>query len=198
MASRALRGFTMLEVLISIFIMTIGLLGLAGMQIRAQQAELESYQRAQALILVNDMIDRVNANRSAAQCYNFTAAANGTPFAGGGTANAAPVCGAFGTIETRGRANTDLTEWHGALNGAAEQLSGASVGAMTGARGCVSLDTTVNPNQYRVSVAWQGSTPTRNPTSVDASYTCGTGQYGGDEAIRRVISVTFPIACLSC
>jgi type IV pilus assembly protein PilV len=190
-------GFTMLEVLISIFIMTIGLLGLAGMQVRAQQAELESYQRAQALILLNDMVDRINANRSAAGCYAFTSAATGSPFAGAG-GGGAPVCGAYGTTETRTRANTDLSEWHNTLNGASEQVGTANVGAMEGARGCVSLDSTVTPNLYRVSVAWQGAIPTRNPTDIDAALTCGTGQYGGDEAIRRVISVTFPVACLSC
>ncbi len=74
-------GFTMLEILVSIFIMTLGLLGLAGLQLRAQQGELESYQRAQALILANDMADRINANRRAAQCYNFADASTGSPFA---------------------------------------------------------------------------------------------------------------------
>ena len=193
--ARRAPGFTMLEVLISIFIMTIGLLGLAGLQIQAQQAELESYQRAQALILVNDMADRVNANRRAAGCYNFTTTtASGAPFAGGGSGNSAPVCGPYGTIETRARANADMTEWHDTLNGAGEQLSGAQVGAMIGARGCVSLDTSVTPNQYRVSVAWQGMSKTKAPS---ADLTCAKNQYG-DEAQRRVVSVTFPMACLNC
>jgi type IV pilus assembly protein PilV len=186
----------MLEVLISIFIMTVGLLGLAGLQVRAQQAELESYQRAQALILANDMVDRINANRKAASCYNFTTAASGTPYAGTGAS--APTCTSAGTTETRARANVDLSEWHQALLGAAEQLSGASVGAMVGARGCISEDNSVSPAQWRISVAWQGVAPLRNPTDVDANYTCGTGQYGSDETIRRVVSVTFPIACLNC
>ncbi|TMH30961.1 MAG: type IV pilus modification protein PilV, partial [Betaproteobacteria bacterium] len=60
------RGFTLIEVLISMLIMAIGLLGLAGMQAVAQRAEVESYQRAQALVLVQDMVDRVNANRKVA------------------------------------------------------------------------------------------------------------------------------------
>jgi len=191
------RGFTMIEVLISILIMTLGLLGLAGLQVRAQQAELESYQRAQALILAQDMVDRINANRKAAGCYDFTTdTTDGAPFAGSGAASA-PVCGPHGTTETRARADLDLTEWHNTLNGAAEQLAGNQVGAMIGARGCVSLDSSVTPIVYRVSVAWQGMSKTKSPTLVDAALTCATDQYG-DEAQRRVVSLTFPIACLNC
>jgi type IV pilus assembly protein PilV len=196
--SRRNAGFTMLEVLVSIFIMTLGLLGLAGLQVRAQQAELESYQRAQALILLQDMADRINANRRAALCYNFTTnTTTGSPFAGGGSGVSAPVCGPFGTIPTRARADADLAEWHATLNGAAEQLGANQVGAMVGARGCVSLDTSVAPNIYRVSVAWQGNVKTKDPTTVDGTLTCGTGQYG-DEAQRRVVALTFPMACLNC
>lgn len=191
-------GFTMLEVLVSIFIMTLGLLGLAGLQIRAQQAELESYQRAQALILANDMADRINANRRAAQCYNFTSnTSTGSPFAGGGTSNTAPVCGPYGTTVTRARADADLDEWHDTLNGATEQLGSNQVGAMVGARGCVSLDTSVTPNVYRVSVSWTGQTPTKDPETVDSALTCGKSAYT-DQTRRRVVSITFPMACLNC
>jgi hypothetical protein len=58
----------------------------------------------------------------------------------------------------------------------------------------VSLDTSVTPNQYRVSVAWQGMAKIRAPS---ADLTCAKNQYG-DEAQRRVVSITFPMACLNC
>jgi type IV pilus assembly protein PilV len=191
----SVSGFTLIEVLISLLIITLGLLGLAGMQAVAQRAELESYQRAQALILVQDMVDRLNANRKVAGCYAFTAAA-GSPYAGTGAT--APTCtGAFGTAQQRAQADADMLAWHNLLRGAAEALSGNQVGAMVGARGCVILDTTVVPNVYRVQVAWQGMTPTVNPTTIDAKLTCGTGQYGS-ELQRRVISQSFPMACLNC
>src|SRR5512132_1216789 len=65
-------GFSLLEVLIAIMIVMVGLLGLAGMQARAQVAEFESYQRAQALVLLYDMMDRINNNRSTASCFAAT------------------------------------------------------------------------------------------------------------------------------
>jgi len=206
------RGFTLIEVLISMLIMAIGLLGLAGMQAVAQRAEVESYQRAQALVLVQDMVDRVNANRKVAGCYAFTPTA-GSLYAGTGAT--APTCaGAFGTAQQRDpRPASDLAAArHGVHTlGVAslallerrvhkhfhEALGANQVGAMVGARGCVILDTTVAPNVYRVQVAWQGMTPTVNPTSIDAKLTCATGQYGTDLQ-RRVISQSFPMACLNC
>src|SRR4026209_1446790 len=51
-------GFSLVEILVTLVIVMIGLLGLAGVQMRAHQAEMESYQRAQALVLVADMVDR--------------------------------------------------------------------------------------------------------------------------------------------
>ena len=57
------HGLTMLEVLITIIIVSLGLLGLAGLQARVQVAELEAYQRTQAIVLLQEMVDRINANR---------------------------------------------------------------------------------------------------------------------------------------
>ena len=45
----AQSGSTMMEVLVSMVISVIGLLGIAGFQLRAFSAENESFQRAQAL-----------------------------------------------------------------------------------------------------------------------------------------------------
>ena len=65
-------GFNMLEILFSLLIVTTGLLGLAATQVIAQRAEQESYQRAQAIVLMTDIVDRINTNRKAAICYNIT------------------------------------------------------------------------------------------------------------------------------
>lgn len=191
------EGFTLLEVLISILILAFGVLGLAALQIRGHQAELESYQRAQALVLIQDMVDRINSNRKTAGCYAFTPLPDGgTVFVGTGATP--PACtAAYGTTQSRARADADVAAWDALLKGAAEALGANQVGAMVGARGCVTLDTTVTPNLYRVSVAWQGVAKTVNPTSVDPNLTCATGNYGTDLQ-RRVVSYVFPMACLNC
>ena len=64
---------------IILFILLVGLLGLAGVMISSQRAELESYQRVQGLIILQDIVGRINANRNVAACYAFTTnAAAGT------------------------------------------------------------------------------------------------------------------------
>jgi type IV pilus assembly protein PilV len=190
--ARPQQGFTLLEVLVSLAILVLGLLGLIGMQAYTQVATFESYQRGQALILVQDMADRVGTNRSAAGCYAITTdTTNGAPYAGVGATT--PVCTAtVGTAATRAIATADLAAWDSALKGSSEQQGGSQVGAVLGARGCISYDATTN--SYRVSVAWQGMAPTVAP--VDPAATCGKNLYGS-EAQRREVNVTVRIANLT-
>lgn len=189
------RGFTMLEVLVSLVIMVFGLLGLIGLQARAQIATFESYQRGQALIMVQDMADRIATNRGAAGCYAITTdTANGSPYLGSGYSGT-PVCtAAVGTSATRAVADIDLQAWNNALQGSAESSGAAQVGGILGARGCVSFD--VATNSYRVAVAWQGMAPTVAPTAGNPNATCGRNLYGADTQ-RREVSVIVRIATLS-
>ncbi len=191
------RGFTMLEILVSLLIIVVGLLGILGLQAQAMIAEFESYQRGQALILMQDMVDRINTNRRAALCYVFTAAA-GSPQLGSGSAATACAAPATGTPATRATATQDLVDWHEALLGAAERTGGATgnrVGTILGGRGCVSFDATTG--LYRVAVAWQGMNPTISPVNVDAGANCGVGQFGTNDASRREVGVRFRIANLT-
>jgi type IV pilus assembly protein PilV len=181
------RGVTLLEVLVSILVLLFGMLGMAGVQVRATQAEFESYQRTQALVLLHDMVDRLQANRLVASCYAFTSAATGAPFAGTGAA--IPACTA-GSVVQQATANADLAAWSNALLGATEVQAGNNIGAMLGARGCV---TAGGGDVYTVTVAWQGLSPT---AAAPAALTCGTGLYGSDDALRRVVSTTLRVATL--
>ena len=175
-------GFSLIEVLVTIVILMIGLLGLAGLQSRALTAQMEAYQRSQALILLKDMADRINANRKNASFYDATL--------GTGVA----VCPTTGNAI----ADSDLCEWHNALLGAAETQSGASVGAMIGARGCIYEITPLAAGitgEYLIAVAWQGLNSTAALTSGEAA-ACGSGEYG-DEAKRRVVTLPISIADLN-
>lgn len=195
-------GFTLIEVLVALLIIVLGLLGLAGMQARIQQAEFESYQRTQALILLYDMVDRINVHRETASCFQVTTdAAAGTPYLGvESTVN--PACAASTSADNT-MANNSINEWSGLLSGSAETKGGAAVGAMVGARGCVTYTagselthpTTgavlLGTGIYTVAVAWQGTIDTVIPT-----VNCANGVYGA-EARRRVVSTTFRFARLN-
>jgi type IV pilus assembly protein PilV len=118
-------GTSLLEVLIAIVITAFGLLGLAGLQSKIQSAEFESYQRAQALVILSDMAERIKANRLQATSYVSTNAI--------GTGDSQPAsCASLPIGPSR-----DLCEWSNSLKGAGEQKSSANIGAMLAARGCI-------------------------------------------------------------
>lgn len=56
------KGFTLIEVLIAFIILSFGLLGAVALQAKAKQASLDSLQRAAAVALGNDIIQRIRAN----------------------------------------------------------------------------------------------------------------------------------------
>jgi type IV pilus assembly protein PilV len=173
----------MLEVLITIVILTIGLLGLAGLQSRLQASEMEAYQRAQALILLNDMASRIATNRAKAADYKTG------PDAPLGAGNACPTT-------TATQQEIDAGEWCDALQGAGETLDASNVGAMVGGRGCVE---DLGGGEYLVTVAWQGLGPISAPPD---SVACGAGEYDGgtncvDDLCRRTVTTIVRIGDLS-
>lgn len=56
------RGFTMLEVLIALFVLSLGLLGLAALQATSLALNTDSYLRTQATFFAYDILDRMRAN----------------------------------------------------------------------------------------------------------------------------------------
>jgi type IV pilus assembly protein PilV len=192
------HGFSLIEVLVTIVILAIGLLGLAGLQARAHTAEVESFARAKALMLANQMAERINSNlrgakQGAASPYPLASIVSPykttTTF---GTGHADGDCSAATTVAAR-----DLCEWDLDLKGATEAVGSATtkVGGLADVRGCISttVDTTgANLTGYVVQVAWQGR---GSFGTSPAGLACGQGTIV-PEASRRVIAVTVPIAAL--
>jgi type IV pilus assembly protein PilV len=175
----------LIEVLVSLLIAAIALLGTVSLMAKSTRSEMESYQRVQALTLLQDMVSRINANRQVATCYS----AGATGVIAGTGATAAPAC-ATGTATQIATVSADLTAWNNALLGAGEVSGGNKVGAMIGAIGCIDqLDPT--NNIYRITVVWQGLMPT-----VTSKLLCGQNKFG-NENLRRAVSVDIRIASLS-
>jgi len=59
---KAQKGFTLVEVLVTIVVVSIGLLGLAGLQINGLRANMSSETRSKATLLANDIVERMRAN----------------------------------------------------------------------------------------------------------------------------------------
>ena len=153
-------GVGLIEVLVTIIILAVGLLGLAALQGKSQRAEFESLQRSLALLLAEDMAERLrSAGSSAAANYEVEV---------GFQSNFSDLVSCDSSTATA--VARDLSCWHrDLLNSDGDQ----SVGGLIGGHGCI---TPLDGALYRVSVSWQGLTPldTDNPPEVD---TCGGNLY---------------------
>ena len=98
------RGFTLMEVLIAILILSIGMLGMAGLQTRSLQMNQSAHLSSQASYLAYEIVDRMRANR--------TAALNGS-YNRNALAGAAPGTGSI--------ADRDVTEWLRTMRGEGDQ-----------------------------------------------------------------------------
>lgn len=64
-------GFSLLEVLIALIVLSIGLLGLAAIQITGLKDNQSAYYRTSATVLAYDMADRMRLNRSVAEAGGY-------------------------------------------------------------------------------------------------------------------------------
>ncbi len=64
-------GFTLLEVMISIFILGIGLLGLAGLQVTGLKSNHSAQLRTEAIVHVYDIIEKMRINKVVAQAGGY-------------------------------------------------------------------------------------------------------------------------------
>lgn len=70
------RGFSLIEVLIALIILSVGMLGIAGLYVHSMQAGRTSMFRHQAVILAGDVADRIRANPRALEVYAGAGANN--------------------------------------------------------------------------------------------------------------------------
>jgi type IV pilus assembly protein PilV len=68
--SRRVRGFTLVEALVALLALSIGLLGVAALQMSGLRSNISSAWRSQATYLSYDIIDRIRANREERSKYN--------------------------------------------------------------------------------------------------------------------------------
>lgn len=101
---RAQKGFSLLEVLITLIVVSVGLLGIASILVNSLKNNYNSYALSQANILANDMLERVRANKK-------TAVATPSPYALG-ISGAVPAA----ATGTQGEAAAELAEWRAALS----------------------------------------------------------------------------------
>ena len=185
--ARTQRGVSLLEVMVAVFILAVGVLGIAGLQVTGKRGNFESVQRTTATYLAQDLVERIRANRANLSVYT-NAGAGRTLALNADDGLTATDCGGA-SCDGASLAMYDLHQFTQAVAGVAELQGEAETGGLVAPTVCISGAATT-PGFVNVAVAWRGLSALSNP-GVDA---CGEGSGRDDadgdaDALRRVLVV---------
>ena len=149
LAGAVQSGSGLIEVAISLLVLSIGALGLAKLQISAKRVGYEAIQRSEASALAMDLFERMRTNRAALQHYQTSGLG-----AASGQRLAAPAsdCGRD-SCSAEELTRWDLWQWQQALDGAGTT---GSAGGLVNAMACVEDD----GGLVRLEIAWEGERAT--------------------------------------
>lgn len=133
------RGFSLIEVLIALIILSVGMLGIAGLYVQSMQAGRTSMFRHNAVTIAGDIADRIRANPAAGAAYTAAAGADNSCVNAGIDCSPAQM------------AAHDIKLWQ---EQATDSLPNGNV--------TVTLDSSVVPPSYEIKVGWDepGESPT--------------------------------------
>lgn len=178
-------GMTLIEVVVSIFVVSMGLLGLGLLLAKGQQVADESYQRFLAASVTHEFVERLTANAAQAtvlattgtNSYIHTTAIGGsayTPTKDCGTADCTPA----------ELADYDVANLVGALRGVQKMAGSNPVAGLLSAQACISVlgaNTATSPRHYLVTIVWQGRESAGTPED---------GSAAGTEAAKCATDIT--------
>lgn len=134
-------GITMIEVLITMVIVSVGLLGVAAMILNSVENNRSAYQRTQASTLAYDMADRIRANPKTADSYNS--------FNTDGASQTVPACLSSDVGCDGGKlAEADKAQWARSIEGTTDSAS-----VLPDASGKIVR----NGNEFLVTIEWTES-----------------------------------------
>ena len=160
-------GFTLIEVLITFIVISIGLLGFIALQINAMNQAVETYQRAQVMNELISMTNRIRLNAPAAyrgEYLNNSVNLGKIPLVG---------CGNLPTIAER-----DLCEFNNILNSGNQFVEAEAVPA--GTLGCISEMPSPLPGElrvFRVEIVWPGQAQGVTSIGID----CGIDEIAEED-----------------
>jgi type IV pilus assembly protein PilV len=147
------KGFTLIEVLISVLIMAVGVLGATGLQHRGLDANRDALMRGEATLLARDIANRIEVNPGAA----YAVAATTTPSASSNNCT-------IDNCNPTEMAAYDITQWKCSINSIdssgtgpvtyppCDTLAGLDIsGSLPNGKGAI----VVAGDEYTITVSWQ-------------------------------------------
>ncbi len=140
-SARRQTGFTMIEILVTMVVLAIGLLGIAGMQAYGMRNNHAAYTKTQATNLAIDMADRIRANPNGIDNYaNFDT---------NGTIPNDPACITTGCTPAE-LADYDKLEWSSPIRGQNKQITTTTKPVLPQGRGLIEQ----SGDEFSVTILW--------------------------------------------
>ena len=150
--TRDCHGFTLIEVLIAVLILSIGLLGLGAMQMKALNSSSSAHLKSVSTFLAYDMADRMRANRDQVLAGQYSASL--------GVALTAPSPNCISASCSPGQLTAfDVWEWKEDLK---DRLPGGD--------GAITRLTAGGLNRYQIQVQWIESYDDSGSGSMEHDY----------------------------
>jgi type IV pilus assembly protein PilV len=134
-ATRRARGFTLVEVLVALVVLSVGMLGIAGLYVTSLRSGRVAVLRTQAVMLAGDLSERIRSNRAGVLDYDDGASGNGV-------LNAACLQGGGGCTAAQ-MASHDKAEWW-------QQLRQS----LPSANATVVVNAGTNPDTVTITITW--------------------------------------------
>ena len=147
MTLRKSKGFSLVEVLIALIIMSVGMLGIAGLYVQSMQAGRTSMLRHHAVTLAGDIADRIRANPTAGVAYTAS------PGQDNGCVGPSANC------DVAQMAANDIFLWQAHANDFLPPMADGSDQVV------VTLNAAALPPTFTITVRWDEPTPDNVPPS---------------------------------
>lgn len=176
-------GFSLIELLVTLVIFSVGLLSIAGLQTVSKQANFEALQRTTASQVAYGLLEDMRMNGDAIPTY--TAAGE----LGNGSRGTEPVpnCSGASPCNAVQKAAHDLWVWEQIIDGNLETNAGTGTGGLMLPAMCVNGPVGGGAGIYQVTVVWRGTASISNANADP----CGTlgGNYGTGNEFRRIVQI---------
>ena len=177
----------MLEILITILIIAIAMLGAAGLQLYAMRVNKGGQSRTQAIFLASNIAERMEANKPAAVAGSYVLAGNGTPAA----LPAIDPCVAAACTSAQ-LAARDLNQWENAIVALLPQATSWQICIDANADNvCDAVQTPANPITYKIVINWTERTSNTSYAASDAATSTGLDAAGSGERFSYAATRSF-------
>ena len=179
----AQRGFSLIEMLIALFVFSVGLLAIAGLQTMSKQANFEALQRTAASQIAYGLLEDMRVNGDAIDVYLAAGELGG----GSQGVEPAPNCSGASVCSALQKAAHDLWFWEQVLDGNLEMSGNAGAGGLVMPALCVGGPAGGGAGIYTITVAWRGTASMTNNTAN----ACGaaSGNFGANQEFRRIMQI---------